>query len=301
MSAGSPTIVANMALDAIGSDVQLGDISEGSRTANVCLRAYARCRSDLLRSAPWNFARTQRPLTLLGDASGNSPNAGGTVPGTSFQYSYGYPIDCARIRYIPYNPFQTPPTPATNTTPANGDAPLTSAQINPTALWQPIRPSLYLITNDPNYNTPADQGGLSTPGQSPAGNTTILSNVQYASCVYTFDAIYPQLWDNLFTSAMVAYLASEVAMAIWASQKNPKIGMEMRNGQIAIAKNKITEARIAAGNETTVAVNLIPDWLRCRSSGGRNGGWGWNGGGGDYGMWGGAWNGSLSFADGAAY
>lgn len=304
MSAGSPTIVANMALDAIGSDVQLGDISEGSRTANVCLRAYGRCRSDLLRAAPWNFARTQKPLTLLADASGNTPNVASAVPGTSFQYSYAYPADCARIRYIPYNPFQTPPTPATNTTPANGDAPLTSAQTNPTALWQPIRPSLYLITNDPNYNTPADQGGLSTPGQSPVGNTTILSNVQYASCVYTFDAIYPQLWDNLFTSAMVAYLASEVAMAIWSSQKNPKIGMEMRNGQIAIAKNKVVEARIASGNETTVSTQHIPDWMRVRSSGGYNGigntGWG-TGAGGCYGTWGGAWGGSMSLSDGSAY
>jgi len=302
--AGSPTVIANMALDAIGSDVQLGDIEEGSRTANICLRAYGRCRQDLLRAAPWSFARKQATLTLLADASGNTANVGTVVPGTSFQYEYAYPQDCSRIRYIPYNPFMTPPTPAGNIVPANADSPLTSAQQNPVALWQPIRPSLYLITNDPNYNTPADQGGLSTQGASPIGNTVILSNVQYATCVYTFDAVYPTLWDNLFTSAMVAYLASEIAMGIWTSQKNPKIGIEVRNNQIAIAKAKVIEARIASGNESAVTTSHIPDWTRARATGSYsanfNAGWGW-GGSGTWGTWGGAWGGSLTLSDGSAY
>lgn len=302
--ATSATQVANMALDAIGADVQLGNIEEGGRAANVCLRAYSRCRLDLLRAAPWSFARVQQPLVLLADASGNTPNVGTVVPGTSFIYEYALPINCARIRYIPWNPFQVPPTPAGNITPANASSPLTSAQQSPTVLWQPVRPSLYLITNDPNYNTSATAGGLTTPGQSPIGNTVILSNVQNASCVYTLDAQYPSLWDGLFTSAMVAYLASEIALPIWAS-KNPKIGIQLRNDQIAIAKNKITEARVADGNASAVTTSHIPDWQRFRATGAADGfggwGWGWGAGGGCWGIWGGAWGNSLSLSDGSAY
>ena len=142
------------------------------------------------------------------------------------------------------------------------------------------------------------------PGQSPTGSTVILSNVQSASIVYTFDAVYPMLWDNLFTSALVAYMASEVTLGLWS--KNPKYGMGIRREQIAIAQKKLIEARIADGNASTVSTSHLPDWMRARASYGNNGfnnnGWGLDGGaGGAYGVWGNGYSGSLSFSDGSAY
>jgi hypothetical protein len=301
--AGSPTIVANMAIDAIGVDEQIGNIEEGSRVANVLLRAYGRCRQDLLRAAPWSFARKQATMVLLADASGNTANVGTVVPGTNFNYEYRYPDDCLRIRYIPWNPFNNPPTPAPNITPSNPSVPLTTGATGPQQLWQPIRPSLYQITNDPNYPLDAQADPTANPGQSPTGSTVILSNVGSASVVYTFDAVYPTLWDNLFTSAMVAYLASEVALALWA--KNPKYGIELRKEQIAIARAKVMEARIADGNASTVSTSHLPDWMRARTSYGNNGfnngGLGMDGGAGGYGCWGNSFAGSLSFSDGSAY
>ncbi len=142
-----------------------------------------------------------------------------------------------------------------------------------------------------------------SPGQSPTGSTVILSNVGSASMVYTFDAVYPMLWDNLFTSAMIAYMASEVALAMWS--KNPSHGLSLRTQQIAIAQKKVTEARIADGNASTVSTSHLPDWMRARSSYGNNGfnngGWGLDGGAGGYGCWGNGYGGSLSFSDGSSF
>lgn len=299
----TPTIISNSALDAVGVDQQLGDIEEGGRAANVCLRAYRRCRTALLRSAPWDFARRQLPLVLLADASGATPDVRTTVPGTNFIYEYALPGDCARIRYIPWNPFQNPGIPAGNIVPPDSGAPLTAAQMPSAQLWQPVRPSLYLLTNDPNAAAPANSNWQDQQGQSPAGSTVVLSNVPKASLVYTFDAIYPSTWDSLFYQAMIAFMASEIAVPLWT--KNPAIGLKHQANQIAIAKQKITEARIADGNEGATSTSHIPDWMQIRAAGGgRNefgGGWGWGGSGGAYGCWGAGWLGSCSFADGSAY
>lgn len=300
--AGTPTQIANMAIDAIGVDDQLGNIEDGSRLANVMLRAYGRCRQDLLRAAPWSFARKQANLVMLADATGQTADVAARVPGTSFQYVYRYPSDCLRIRYIPWNPFQNVAAPAANITPPNGAAPLTTG-MQTGYLGAAIRPSLYQITNDPNYPLDAQADPTANPGQSPTGSTVILSNVNTASLVYTFDAVYPMLWDNLFTSAMVSYLASEVALALWS--KNPSHGRALRVEQIAIAKSKLTEARIADGNASTVSTSHLPDWMRTRSSysnnGFNNGGWGADGGVAGYGCWGNGYAGSLSFSDGSAF
>jgi hypothetical protein len=165
--AGSPSQIASMVLDAIGVDDQIGNIEEGSRVSNVLLRAYGRCRQDLLRAAPWSFARKQATLVLLADSSGQTANAGTVIPGTQFQYEYRYPADCLRIRYIPFNPFNNPPVPAPNITPSDGNAPLTTGATGPQQLWQPIMPSLYQITNDPNYALPADADPTREPGGKP--------------------------------------------------------------------------------------------------------------------------------------
>lgn len=298
--AQTPTQVANLALDAVGINQQLGNIEEGGRVPNLCLRAYGKCFRDLMRGAPWGFARKQVPLLLLADSSGSTANVRTTVPGTEFQYEYAYPIDCARVRYIPWNPLLTPATPAGNIVPPNPGAPLTSAtQQNPRG--QPLRPSQFLVTNDPNIPVQPNQSGFSQAGQSPTGSTVILSNVPKASCVYTFEAVYPSLWDALFTGAMVGYLASEIAFPLW-SDKNARLGLQLRVQQVAIAKEKIGAARVADGNEMTTSSDISVDWMRFRNTGGSGlSGSGLSDGGGGWGCWGGGWGGSVGFADGTSY
>ena len=306
MAENTPTGVANQALDAIAINVELGDIEAGGRVPNVCLRAYGQCRSQLLRAAPWAFARKQVPLLLLADATGQTPNVGTVVPGTNFCYEYAYPTDTARIRYIPWNPFLNPGAPAGNIQPSDPTAPTMTGLAQQPGLGARIRPSRFLVTNDPNYSAPAGSSAPILQGQSPQGNTVILSNVPKASCVYTFDALYPSLWDHLFRGAMVSYLASEIALTLWA-EKDRNFGMKLRAEQIQIAKQKILEARVADGNEMTVSTDLPVDWIGARNTGG-SGAFSWsisniagNGGDGGYGCWGGGWNGSAGFSDGSAY
>ena len=95
MSDMSPTAIANQSLDAAGITFTLGDIEEGTRSAQVCLRAYRHCLQQLLRAAHWNFARKQAQMELLADASGQTPNVGTIVP-APWTYEYAYPPDCMK-------------------------------------------------------------------------------------------------------------------------------------------------------------------------------------------------------------
>src|ERR1700749_4046 len=236
----TPAGVANQALDAImWPDNRLGDLEEGTAEAQVCLRAYGECLKQLLRAAPWDFARKQAPLTLLADASGNTPLVGTIVP-QGWIYEYTYPVDCAKMRFIPAN-F------------ANLAANIPSSNIEispvppiPGLAQQPIgmrgRPTRFLVASDFNYPIPAGPQPWDVPGVSPQGRTVILSNVREAQAVYTAQMDYSSVWDSLFRSAFVAYLASEIAGPIWA-KKDVKTGMAMRDHQIPIVTMKVKEAR----------------------------------------------------------
>lgn len=300
--ATTPTQIANLVLDQVGINFQLGDIAQGGREANVLLRSYGECVRQLLRACPWAFARKHTSLQLLADASGATPNVSAVLPGgyaSSFCYSYARPIDCARVRYIPANQLSNPGTPFGNITPPNPTLPLLPSVGN-IPYGQRIVPTRFLETNDPNFTAAPGSNGQFLEGQSPIGSTVLLSNVQNATCVYTFDCLYPSLWDHLFRGALVAFIAQDVAPALWAS-RDPKMGLQVRAQQIAITKLKVSEARVADGNEGTFNVDHIPDWLRFRNTGGGAYGYNLAGGAGNFGCWGGAWGGALGLADGSAY
>lgn len=264
-----PTDIANQALDAAGVDFTLGDLEEGSRQAQVSLRAYRNCLQQLLRSANWDFARKQLPMVLLADASGQTPNVG-TLVQVPWQYCYQYPIDCMKARFIPFNPAQSnPPVPTGNI--AIGQQPLTTG-VGAPMYNQRLIPARFLVGVDPNYPSQPGQIFWEVQGTSPAGSTVIMTNVQNASLVYTGYMVYPSTWDSLFRSAMVAYLASEIALPLDRSP-GKKVGMAMRQQNVAIAKAKIQQARIVDGNEGTYSSDIHPDWMSIRNTGGGHG-WG---------------------------
>lgn len=297
MSGYFPEDIANAAIDTAGLDFTLGDLQEGTRPAQVVLRHYWQCLRQLHRAAHWDFARATAPLLLLADATGSTPNVGTVVPLSQFIYEFSYPVDCLKVRFIPWNyAAQNPGPPAGNIAPPNNNLPLTSGQ-QQGYVGQPIRPAKFTVATDQNYPYPPGTDFDAIQGVSPAGRTVILTNVQNAQCVYTRLMLYPQNWDVQFRAAMVAYLASEICMPL---QKDKKLGAELRSQQIAIAKDKIQQARITDGNEGFYSANLSVDWLRARKAGyGRRDGEGWGviGGGGT--LFGG-WD-SCSFADGSAY
>lgn len=299
--ANLPTDVANQALDAAAVEFTLGDLEEGTRSAQVTLRAYGECLRQLLRGAPWDFARRESPLVLVADATGQTPNVGTMVP-SGFVYAYLYPTDCARVRYIPWCPFQSPGAPAANIQPSSSSAPIVTNLGQSPNLGQRIVPARYLITNDVNYPPPPGQINWETQGVSPQGRLLILTNVKEARCVYTTTVLYPSMWDHLFRAAFVSYLGSEVALTL---AKDKKLGLQVQDRLIVRTKEKIQAARIADGNEMWASSDIPVDWMRSRNSGGAGnfgfGGWGGAGGVGDYGCFGGGWAGSCGFADGSAY
>lgn len=271
----SPTAVANQALDASLLKMSIGDIEEGTEAANVCLRAYTTCFEQLLRGAHWDFARKEAPMMLHADASGQTTFGGvvrNLVP-AGFIYSYGYPLDCAKVRFVPANYWNVvPPVPSSNIMPPNESSPLTTGMGQPPWVGQKLVPSRFLITSDMNYIDPG--AGNQQRGVSPIGQTVICSNVQEARLVYTFRATYPNLWDELFRSAMVAYLASEIVLRL---TKNEKLGLVARKEQMAIAQMKITQARATNGNESWANADIAVDWIRVRNAGGWQSDWGWTG------------------------
>src|SRR6202034_1002250 len=174
--ANLPTDIGNQAIDAAGIDFTLGDIEEGTREAQVCLRAYRECLKQLLRGANWDFARREAPLTLLADATGQTPNVGTLVPDGEFTYEYAYPTDCLKIRFIPWHRFENPGVPSGNIQPPNPSAPLMTGLGNPLRGHR-IRRARFVISNDANYPPPPGQVTWEVQGVSPVGRTVVLTNV----------------------------------------------------------------------------------------------------------------------------
>lgn len=295
-----PADIANQALDAIGYPTAIGDMQEGTRPAQVILRAYGQCLRQLLRGAHWDFSRKTVPLVLLADASGNTPNVGSLVP-VPWTYEYAYPTDCAKARFIPWNQgANNPGTPSGNIVPPNSGSPIVdNLQGQQPLTGQRIVPARFTIATDPNYPPQPGQITWEVQGVSPQGRTVVLTNVANAQMVYTAIMLYPSVWDALFRAAMVAYLASEIALPLWTTMKNPKFGLQLRGEQIKVAKAKLMQARTTDGNEGWFSSDISVDWMRFRNVGGGYGAWGQSGVGGP-GVLGYGWD-QCSFGDGSAY
>ena len=258
----TPTDIANLALDACGADYTLGDIEDNVREAQICARAYKHCLSSLLRAAHWTFARKQEFLTLLADATGQTPN----VPKYAISpwiYEYAYPNDCERAIYVPWqaNPY-TVGAPPGNLVPTNSTLPLTGGQ----STYMPgyFKPARFLISRDKNFPPLEGQNWQDVKGLSPMGQTVILCNVPTAMLVYTSLVLYPSEWDSSFHDAMIAYLASEIALP---TAKDKKFGLTIRTQMIQIAEKKVSEARAMSANEGWNNNSSFPDWINVRNTG----------------------------------
>lgn len=286
-----PSDVAREALSAIASEVTIGNIEEGTREANICLLAYRSCLQQLLRAANWDCARRQAPMTLLADATGNTPYVGTLVP-VPWVYEYAYPIDCMKARFVPWNWGNVAAqAPAGNV--SLPSTPLTTGFTAQPLTGQQLRPARFLITQD--YNNLPPQGTITweVQGVSPTSRTVVLTNVQNAQLVYTALTLYPSVWDPQFRAAMVAFLASEIALPIWA-KKDRNFALKIRAEQTQIARMKIEAARISDGNEGYFSSDISCSWMTARDTGGTWGmGWGsgpiqWGGDG--PGVWGYGWD-----------
>jgi hypothetical protein len=232
----------------------------------VILRAYRQNLQQLLRAVHWNFARAQRPLTLLADATGQTADVG-TLVQVPWRFAYALPQDCVKMRFVIWNPLtgvQIPvgniTIPTTPQTTGQGQSPLTGARLTP---------ARFLLGTDPNYPSAPGVAYDQVQGTSPAGSTVVMTNVEQAVGVFTANIVWPSLWDPLFRQALVAMIASNVVLRL---QSDKKLGMALRREQIAIAKGAINAARVTDGNEAGFAnTDHVPDWIRGRYAGGWSG------------------------------
>ena len=86
--------IANMGLSMLGISTQIQAFTDQSEQAKACAFWYPKCRDELLRSAPWNFAQQSIVLASDGSIAGPPGTIGATVASPGWRYAYVYPNDC---------------------------------------------------------------------------------------------------------------------------------------------------------------------------------------------------------------
>lgn len=253
--------IANRALSEIGTRSSISTFDDGSVEGYQAGLWYDDIRKRLLRAAPWGFARRQFTLAQVG----NFTNLTSPYP---FLFSYLYPADAIKFRYVLPPPI--PPPAATNT-------PVVGIPI-PWPFAGPSRSCRYLIMNQA-----VPPVGVVPPGVPTQWEKILVTNVFGAVGVYTGDVQDVALFDSLFEGALVSALAAKLVIPL-----SGNIGM--KKDFEALADAAITQARVADGNESITTADPVTDWVVARGTGGYG-----NGPGGPYGTasigadWG-SWN-----------
>jgi hypothetical protein len=255
-----PATLVNEALDRIGaSDRIIGDISDGGPIAESARRNYGQLLRKLFRVAHWNWCRAQAPLTLLADATGQTPNVSTTVD-VPWTYAYAWPIDGVSVRWMPEISPQQQINP-----------PLTTGQFLPQSV--PNMPGRFLVSSSNLY--PVEVGTLPwdqqpdlqrTFGVGPVNRTIILTNTCNAIMVYTRFIPTIEEWDASFREAFVCMLAMALCPVAIDDRKER---IAQRDKMYTIAKIIIDDARVANGNESgfPVSVDHLPPWITARNTG----------------------------------
>jgi hypothetical protein len=234
--------IVNMALASFGERERVSSInpSDGSNAADNASLIYTTRTQSLMRSAHWDCLKKQALLTVVKAAPGTPENPDGTItptPPLPWLYSYAYPSDCLKARYIlPFTPMN-----ATAST-----VPLTTAI---SAMPMPIS-----VGESVAFSIGYDSDALGNPGR------VILTNMPQATLVYTANVSDPNFWDPNLIEAQTAYLAVWLCNAMTRSSP-------LLHDMIALSQNQISNARAMNGNEGTQIQDHVPDWIRIRGGG----------------------------------
>lgn len=295
MAVRLPADLVNRALDSIGADTAIGDLSDGTRVSEAARRNYGRILRELLCAAHWNFARKSDVLLLLADATGETKDSLDipypTDVETPWRFAYAWPSDGVAPRWLAAGIGALPTT----------GVPQTAASNTAGVFARPV-PARFLVSSTEQYPDVGGSMGWDSLPQLPEGQGLIsrrivLANTAGASLVYTKLVLDPEEWDALFEQAFVACLASRLAMAALDDKKR---AMAERAAQIAITKDALAEARVHNANDTGFpqSINRVAPWIAARRGGFRlRGGLGADAGSGElcYG-----WS-AMGFADGSVF
>lgn len=247
--ATSETTVANRALSAIGTRSTIASLEEDSPEARECSLVLVPCRDELIRMAPWNCATNFNSLSVICSAPGTpeNPSTGQAVwtkgiPPPPWAYEYAYPSDCLRPLWIV-------PQFATG---FSGGVPITTAVTGGAPqFWQgpPVK-----------FKVAIDQiGANGLPSANGSDRRVILTNQQQAILCYLKRVTNPDIMDDMFVQAWVAYMAARLAIALTGSK-------ELANDKVKEANGFIALARQADGNEGLTINDVTPDWIRIRGT-----------------------------------
>lgn len=211
--------ICNRALSAIGTRSSIASLTEGSAEATLCALHYDNTRTSVLRTHTWSFAKRQTALALIGAASGTpeNPLGAGILSIDPWLYYYAYPVNCLRVRSI-YNPVYAG----------------SGAKV-------PVIPYEIASTLD------AAQNDIKI----------IMTNQPQVVLIYTTDIVNPDLWDQTFADAMVASLASDLAIPLTGDKS---IATAMSQSAV----QTIAAAAVLDANESTKPIQHTPDWVSVR-------------------------------------
>lgn len=232
--------ICNVALLEVGNRIPINTLEDNTAASNACAALYYPKISMVMRGANWEFARRQRTLTLFKAASINGVISSDPPP-QPYAYSYIYPPDCLKARFIV-------PTIQTGVS----GTPLTTGVSFAPGCQSTITSIPFVVGTDTSDEQPIK---------------TIMTQLKDAQLVYTQDLVNtPDMWDAMFETAATATLASYLINALARDQAQ-------MNAQIAIARAALDSARAVNANESISSADHVPDFLAARFAG-------WNGYGG---------------------
>lgn len=224
--------ICNMALSAIGARSRIVSLSEQSPEAAECNLHYEQTLLGLLRMTPWRWARANVALAVWKARRGTPENPDGTAtadPEWPWMYSYLYPAECAKARYIL-------PQLALNN--AAAVPPLTSAGEMP-VLDETTPPIRFAEASDVDNTNPS----------LPVQKKVILTNQPQARLIFTRITTDPDIWDQNFIDAFIGRLAAKISFNL--------------SGDKTLTKNAIAAGKVAEEEAKASIANEgvdIKDW-----------------------------------------
>ncbi len=209
--------ICNIALSQIRAG-SINSLNEASLQAQQCRLWYPLALEQILRDAPWQFARVIRPLSRLSDDDGNNRVF-------NWAYSYQYPADLLRINRLVLNyEFIDQETPGI--TFANRLYPRTGYG--------------YERTFRPNLRQQVEYEIVNVDG-----NKVIASNWDELRVDGGIRVDDPNLFDPQFYLALGHLISSFLALPI----VGPETGRQLRADNLTIYETYINEAIAMNANE----------------------------------------------------
>lgn len=209
--------ICNIALSNIRAG-SINSLTEGSLPAQQCNLKYDILRDQILRDAPWQFARKVRPLSLLSD-----------VDIFNWSFAYQYPSDCLYINQLILNWEQF-----------SSDQPGLASRNR-------VYRNSYLyggggyddhLRGDFNRQIEYQVHNVN-------GNRVIAANDEELRIEYRARVTDPNLFDNQFIMGFSHLLAAELAIPLVGTEK----GRQLRSDSLSIYNAYINAAVASNANE----------------------------------------------------